>query len=121
MHYTARFHCFQLGNSENTAWLKSFIVSAAQHSQQNWKSFIVKQLEELKSFAELQQELKTQQSSIWKCCLKFPQLCHSKERESIEKQYRGLSVKFHPDKGGEEDDMKVLNACRDKLLEHSGA
>ena len=79
------------------------------------------ELEELKSFAELQQELKTQQSSIWKCCLKFPQLCHSKERESIEKQYRGLSVKFHPDKGGEEDDMKVLNACRDKLLEHSGA
>ena len=33
----------------------------------------------------------------------------------LEQWYRTMALRFHPDKGGTDEQMKVVNACREEL------
>lgn len=51
--------------------------------------------------------------------LRYMGLSHGASEKDIQKAYRQLAVKYHPDRGGDEEKMKLLNIARE-IVESGG-
>lgn len=98
------------GPARNTSATSQRLKSPAKYGNYAGYPPEAKSFEEKKCIAMLCQELEGNDTE-WKKCLS--------DCEQWKKNYKRLSLKFHPDKGGSAADMIKLSTCNDRLNELS--